>query len=33
MHEKKIFEDVELQEGEILTEETLDEFTGGKGDE
>ena len=33
MHEKKIFEDVGLQEGEILTEETLDEFTGGKGDE
>lgn len=33
MDEKKIFEDVELKEEEILTEETLDEFTGGKGDE
>lgn len=33
MDEKKIFEDVELKEEEILTEETLDEFTGEKGDE
>lgn len=33
MNDKSVFEDIELQEGEILTEETLDEFTGGKGDE
>lgn len=31
--EKKYFEDIELQEGEEITEETIDELTNGKGDE
>ncbi len=30
---KEFFEDVETQEGEIFTEETVDEFTNGKGEE
>lgn len=30
---KEFFENVETQEGEIFTEETVDEFTNGKGEE
>ena len=33
MDKRKIFEDIDLQEGEILTEETLEEVTDGKGDD
>lgn len=33
MDEKKVFEDVETQEGENFTEETVDELTNGKGEE
>jgi hypothetical protein len=30
---KEFLEDVETQEGEIFIEETVDEFTNGKGEE
>ena len=30
---KDFFEDVKTQEGEIFTEETVEEFTNGKGEE
>ena len=33
MDEKKVFEGVETQEGEIFTEETVDELSNGKGEE
>lgn len=33
MDDKKIFDDVELRDGEVFTEETADELTNGKGED
>lgn len=33
MDEKKVFDDVELREGEIFTEESVEELSNGKGDD
>ena len=33
MDEKKVFDDVEVREGEVFTEETVEELTNGKGEE
>lgn len=31
--EKRYFEDIELQDGEEITEETIEELSNGKGEE
>lgn len=33
MIKQSLFEDIELQEGEEITEETLSELSNGKGDD
>lgn len=32
-YEKRYFEDIELQDGEEITEETIEELSNGKGEE
>lgn len=33
MDDKRVFDDIEIGEGEVFTEETVDELTNGKGED